>query len=1619
MSSKHFAAIEKTSDAADGPSKPATHQALLQRKCACGGSTGPGGECAECRKNRVGLQRYAVGRAASAIPPVVEESLRSPGQPLDLATRAFMESRFGHDFSQVRVHSDGSAATAARVLEARAFTVGSDIVFAAGLYDPRSEEGRTLLVHELTHVLQQASGAVTRFSTLEITPPADPLEQEADAVARSISDSASAGAKPLKITRANRAAPSLSMARFKVGQATVEINYGNLISIAAADFEGAIEARFETWTGSPASIIHAELTALGVREKEWMLFALDLLVDNPVAGLDKVEAVRRLIAYAPSARFRALGNATGDFSFENEALMVSGWFEKALTSSLAAPTGARLREVQRRLTPGGAAPGSSSCPSPRPANEQLDTARLQSDLPTQLETYLNSIAPPSSLSVQPIATLRPIADIIQEEAVGFFAPYANRARGRGNLFLQQWQYSANLVASHSPAAAPDQDKRLAYLDSRARTVGNQGLFAQVNYDPRCAADEAVLEGIVQSMESRSAISNLVDRILQQISYTVQSATPKQVVLNVQFDPHRKDECDARWRIIENMCHELVHVMVHDDFRQKATGRQILVEGFTEILGDQLYNSLARRARSEATFKSRLEAGLNSAPCSSIPSSTTGYGPAGQQAEQVRVLVGNDRFRAAYFLGQLELVGIQPKLYNHSSADPLEAEADRIAEQVVREPGAARFNAMALSLGSQGADVARAGALRLLPSADSSDFNRVPDNTGGRKMPTHAANSISSMSLCFGGNAGPLLAREVLNSPGLPLDAATRAFLEPRLGIDFSRVRVHTDARASESARALQAQAYTLGRDIVFADGQYNTTTQEGRRLLAHELAHVAQQASLTELLPIQYKKKKGAPKPPFFQQALDELEETEKADVVKLSTGGKIDMFGRVPLIKKFIVLAEAIDKEHVEAIPDLMEEFIESDTKRLPVGFPCDALVNTTVTRLLLLGLGEQAESFRRWYLKHEQETTPPLHQRKDMLSERFIWEQVLDELINQIPAQGADAALKVLDALLLLFRQMADQAAGLDGEAIVEDRRRIGELESLIDLPFARDVSISVYFDALVGLLKQAYIGIQTAYQVALDQAIADLSAGRGDKYLKLAKDRLENKLRGPLELVLFETKGKKAGEKGQKIRVAGLTTEVTRSEFKKGGGKHMDFFAKGKAAEKRSVEIEFYDQEMLAELASEKEMNFARIFLIRREQILVLERTYGLETDKQGKPTAETKENAAAIARLGKKGLRLESDDDWRRFLLEKFEERKAKSNATEALTAVIKLLESFLHAFTTHTPYNIEDFGDNLLTKQFPRALTGQLIHDCGVYALRIAYMLSLLRDHPDLQLRFRFIVLPVHVGLIITGKGLPLYIAHNDQIVIFSAKDVAEIRKAWIETDEQGNPRQPTGKDEEEQFVAELAGAEFVPGVDLPFKLLEVPRPKGDPEAIKRDLWSFYTKRVAPVELFGPDTKNPKSPLYQFHLEYLKTLDMIKEHYNNHLVPFWNDVAHPAWLKHEPGLSKALARLKAATGKEQQAARKAFDELVARYTDAVKPAFDVVDEKFGPVLVAQVEILQVLRDHPEVIGKGVPLTHSARIEEIIRTPWWSREFFDHLSILISGQEVKAPFARKENLLWPID
>ncbi|HET7461247.1 MAG TPA: DUF4157 domain-containing protein [Longimicrobium sp.] len=194
-------------------SGPAVH------RCGCGGT------CAACRAKREGdaqrqalpgappigtasaatVQRCGCGAREEAVhrqardgsgsggyADAVDTRPRGPGRGLDPATRAFMEPRFGRDFGAVRLHTGPEAARSARGLDARAFTIGQDIYFGEGEYSPRTQGGRRLLAHELTHTVQQSGATSSPQTALRVSRPGDALELEAERVADAVTSGARA-----------------------------------------------------------------------------------------------------------------------------------------------------------------------------------------------------------------------------------------------------------------------------------------------------------------------------------------------------------------------------------------------------------------------------------------------------------------------------------------------------------------------------------------------------------------------------------------------------------------------------------------------------------------------------------------------------------------------------------------------------------------------------------------------------------------------------------------------------------------------------------------------------------------------------------------------------------------------------------------------------------------------------------------------------------------------------------------------------------------------------------------------------------------------------------------------------------------------------------------------------------------------------------------------------------------------------------------------------------------------------------------------------------------------------------------------------------------------------------
>jgi len=215
-----------------------------------------------CRLQQPLQRKSADSVETSEVPPIVHEVLRSPGQPLDLATRVFMESRFGHDFSRVRVHTDPKAGESSLAVNAHAYTVGCHVIFASGQYAPNTTEGQCLLAHELAHSIQQCQVGQKSTEQLEISDSCGELEIQAERAAQSLLPASPFGCTPLS-AGLEHAAQTLPQVARKADPAAVAkldpraiMNHPDYIdnNLTRMQFYGAEQAVFHYADGAKLTI---------------------------------------------------------------------------------------------------------------------------------------------------------------------------------------------------------------------------------------------------------------------------------------------------------------------------------------------------------------------------------------------------------------------------------------------------------------------------------------------------------------------------------------------------------------------------------------------------------------------------------------------------------------------------------------------------------------------------------------------------------------------------------------------------------------------------------------------------------------------------------------------------------------------------------------------------------------------------------------------------------------------------------------------------------------------------------------------------------------------------------------------------------------------------------------------------------------------------------------------------------------------------------------------------------------------------------------------------------------------------------------------------------------------
>ncbi len=599
--------------------------------------------CSECKKEeeekRPDVQRKSatVGGSGGPAPDSVQDVVSSGGKPLGPAERGFFEPRLNAGLENVRIHADAHAASSANSIGAQAFTVGNHIAFGAGKFAPGTHAGKRLLAHELAHTLQQSGAPRTNGPSF--------------------------GARTQSVTAAPTA---VSRAVVDFGKVQANVDYGDLIKIAPADYEKTVESRYASYSGKPLDpVVVRQIQALPPSQIEWLLYALDLLSENTATApaLDRAKAFQRLIDRAPVSKTRALGSAKQDF--EREVLVESGWAEEAISGGLPASTASENKVIDPLLNP----PPDSSAP---PAGK-FDEATFKLELPGLTKAVFSaSQANPANwpgVRKQPIADVRTIGDLIQAQALSFFAPYAGTARD--NRWLTGWQYSQHISSvttddKSQPLPITKKD-RIGLMRNRATMAGQStakgpSLFSRTNFDEK--RDAKAMDQVLESLDQDPAMQKMAEDVSRHTGHF--DPNTNEVAISTEVSA-TVSECDMRWKTIRTLCHELMHSLAHPDFSAAAessprfpngvTFDQALIEGCAEVLGVELFKFLREQAAQTPALLTQLTSGLSGACAAPQSAVTPGYQQGGANAQTIHDLVGEDRFRAAFLHGKTSLIGL--------------------------------------------------------------------------------------------------------------------------------------------------------------------------------------------------------------------------------------------------------------------------------------------------------------------------------------------------------------------------------------------------------------------------------------------------------------------------------------------------------------------------------------------------------------------------------------------------------------------------------------------------------------------------------------------------------------------------------------------------------------------------------------------------------------------------------------------------------------------------------------------------------------------------------------------------------------------------------------------------
>jgi hypothetical protein len=601
--------------------------------------------------------------------------------------------------------------------------------------------------------------------------------------------------------------------------------------------------------------------------------------------------------------------------------------------------------------------------------------------------------------------------------------------------------------------------------------------------------------------------------------------------------------------------------------------------------------------------------------------------------------------------------------------------------------------------------------------------------------------------------------------------------------------------------------------------------------------------------------------------------------------------------------LCVAVDSDKRPVASRAIAQLIKSPSRLPPFDVLSANLFEELMARVLLAAWPFELTHLLDWY----ERTTPSLRGDETLIAN---WAGLLSKLPEPSPSRDLEAIATNIrqyrDALEIALAHLSAITASPPIPPPVQQFTAVNQA------PPPPPVVRVTLESQLMAAVEQIFRQFNLYSQQLLELAIEQLEYDRSSHFLRRLQ-RFDEQVEKILRAQYFLSDDKTKRAISLSIRVMEIRPRKRPTE----SHRFLDAFTPHTA---RTVEFAVYNR-LDNNPPQDWRGPMEQMHQLRERQLINLLDVYGEPPLPGSAPSKDNLRRRKLIEKHYQGRLTLRTDEDIAEFLAAFFKAIVRELTATPlsdpliadplvaaqviAWDAALTFLDGYLRFFTAHTKFNIAEGPKSYLEMVFPRSLMGGVVHDCGVYATRLAYILLHLahlveRTYPHcFNMQVSWILLPLHVGLLVRNK-LRLLVVHNDSLFPFSDNLLNEMRDDW--ENDPSNVADPTDPEQRlTMFLEDLAAVAFNPDVDMPLVRMVI---AGPGTLVSKDLvWRSYMRLMREDRLFSRTIENPRVPEFQFDLRFLQAASIQRDWENRVLVPAWNVKLRKAWEEALPGLKR--------------------------------------------------------------------------------------------------------------------